>query len=539
MFRTLRTKLLVSYALVAVTCLALALLVMLSLASDYAMRTGYRVLEEKWSLAMPLVRIALAGENRRQGPAARRMLASVQDAVRGSGVRVLLVDPNTLNVVEDTSSQFDATSRRFDFGPGDSELARQLFSPGGTRGTTRLDGESMDLQYVARRIRLPRAGDQPGQSTGALAPYIVVMAQQAPRPLDAFRGELRGVLIPAGLVALGAALLAALLLARSLSRPVVNLARATEAVARGDYSQRVQVQGRDELATLSSRFNTMAEEVDRAHRVQRDFVANVSHDLKTPLTSIQGFSQAILDGAVTDEQGYRQAAGIINAEAERMSRLVNELLTLTRLESGLSALDIRPVDVGIVVREQALAMQPQAAAAGVSLSVAATAGQAMAAADADRLKQALGNLVDNALKYTPRGGSVLVEVSQVTGAVRVAVRDTGRGIPPDELARVMERFYRVDKARGPAATGSLGLGLAIAREIAAAHGGTLTVESRPGAGTTAVMTLPVYAPAAQVSVPRWLPWARQRAEAEEGGATRSSNGSGPTQPAGKGGERPY
>jgi signal transduction histidine kinase len=392
---------------------------------------------------------------------------------------------------------------------------------------------------VARRIRLPRVGDQPGQSTGALAPYIVVMAQQAPRPLDAFRGELRGVLIPAGLVALGAALLAALLLARSISRPVANLARATDAVARGDYSQRVPVQGRDELATLSSRFNTMAEEVDRAHRVQRDFVANVSHDLKTPLTSIQGFSQAILDGAIADEQGYRQAAGIINAEAERMSRLVNELLTLTRLESGLSALDIRPVDVGIVVREQALAMQPQAAAVGVSLSVAATAGQAMAAADADRLKQALGNLVDNALKYTPRGGSVLVEVSQVTGAVRVAVRDTGRGIPPDELARVMERFYRVDKARGPAAAGSLGLGLAIAREIAAAHGGTLTIDSRPGAGTTAVLTLPVYAPAAQVSGTRWLSWARQRAEAEEGGATRSSNGSGPTQPAGKGGERPY
>jgi two-component system OmpR family sensor kinase len=539
MFRTLRTKLLVSYALVAVICLALALLVMLGLASDYATRTGYQVLEEKWSLAMPLVRIALAGENRRQGPVARRVLAGVQDAVRGSGVRVLLVDPNTLNVVEDTSSRFDAAGRGFDFGLDDAELSRQLFSPGGARGTLRLDGESAALQYVARRIKLPRVGDQVGQSTGALAPYIVVMAQQAPRPLDAFRGELRGVLIPAGLIALGAALLAALLLARSISRPIAGLARATDAVARGDYAQRVPVQGRDELATLSSRFNAMAEEVDRAHRVQRDFVANVSHDLKTPLTSIQGFSQAILDGAIADEQGYRQAAGIISSEAERMSRLVNELLTLTRLESGLSALDIRPVNVGIVVREQVLAMQPQATAAGVSLSIAGTAGQAMVAADADRLKQALGNLVDNALKYTPRGGSVLVEVSHVTGALRVAVRDTGRGIPPDELARVMERFYRVDKARGSGAAGSLGLGLAIAREIAAAHGGTLTVESRPGAGTTALMTLPVYAPAGQPSSPRWLPWARQRAVAEDGATTSSPNGSGPTQPAGKGGEPPY
>jgi signal transduction histidine kinase len=330
----------------------------------------------------------------------------------------------------------------------------------------------------------------------------------------------------------------ALLLARSISQPVAGLARATDAMARGDYSQRVTARGRDELATLSNRFNAMAEEVDRAHRAQRDFVANVSHDLKTPLTSIQGFSQAMLDGAITDEQGYRQAAGIINAEAERMSRLVNELLVLTRLESGLSALDIHPVDIGQVVREQVLAMQPQAAAAGVSLSLSSGAGQLTAPADPDRLKQALGNLVDNALKYTPAGGSVLVETAAVPGGARISVRDTGRGIPEEELARVMERFYRVDKARGPGTTGSLGLGLAIAREIVAAHGGTLEIDSRPGMGTSVVVTIPAYPQAPGTPASRWLPWARPAASGQA--AARSGNGSGPAQNEGGGSaERPY
>ncbi|HET9493037.1 MAG TPA: HAMP domain-containing sensor histidine kinase [Chloroflexia bacterium] len=538
MFRTLRLKLLFSYAAVAVICLVLALLVMLALANEYAVRTGYRVLEEKWSLAMPLVRIALTGENRRQTAVSRQVLAGVQDAIRGSGVRVLLVNPDTLTVVEDTSSRYDAQGERFTFDVDDAELARQLGTAGGTQGFIRFEGEPTALQYVARRIRLPRIGDQSGQSTGSLAPYIVVLAQPQPRLLDALRGDLRGVLVPAGFVALAASLLVALLLARSISRPVAGLARATDAMARGDYSQRVPVRGRDELATLSSRFNAMAEEVDRAHRAQRDFVANVSHDLKTPLTSIQGFSQAVLDGAITDEQGYRQAAGIINAEAERMSRLVNELLTLTRLESGLSALDLRPVDVEQVVREQVLAMQPQAAAAGVSLSLSSRAGQLTTPADPDRLKQALGNLVDNALKYTRAGGSVLVDSAPVPGGVRISVRDTGRGIPEEELTRVMERFYRVDKARGAGTTGSLGLGLAIAREIVAAHGGTLEIDSRPGEGTTVVVTIPAYSQAAGTPAARWLPWARPAATGQS--AVRSGNGSGPTQNAeGGSAERPY
>ena len=538
MFRTLRLKLLFSYAVVAVICLGLALLVMLALANEYATRTGYRVLEEKWSLAMPLVRIALTGENRRQTAVTRQVLAGVQDAIRGSGVRVLLVNPENLMVVEDTSSRYDAQGERFTFDVEDAELSRQLGTAGGTQGFIRFEGEPTPLQYVARRIRLPRIGDQPGQSTGALAPYVVVLAQPQPRLLDALRGDLRGVFVPAGFVALAASLVVALLLARSISQPVAGLARATDAMARGDYSQRVPVRGRDELATLSSRFNAMAEEVDRAHRAQRDFVANVSHDLKTPLTSIQGFSQAMLDGAITDEHGYRQAAGIINAEAERMSRLVNELLTLTRLESGLSALDIRPVDIGQVAREQVLAMHPQAAAAGVSLSLSSGAGQLIAPADPDRLKQALGNLVDNALKYTPAGGNVLVETAPVSGGVRISVRDTGRGIPEEEVARVMERFYRVDKARGPGTTGSLGLGLAIAREIVTAHGGTLEIDSRPGEGTSVVVMIPAYVQADGTPAARWLKWARPNSTGQT--AARSGNGSGSVESAGGGpAERPY
>ncbi len=497
MFRTLRSKLTFSYLAVALLCLLLAIGGTLALARNYAQREGYKTLDEKWSLAMPLIRVAANNEARRDTVLTRAILGTVQDAIRNANVRVLLVDPATLQVVEDTSTRYNATGQRINFDVDDADLQDQLLSSDGVQGVYRFGGEVEALQYVARRVPAVRigAGAQAQNDLGAAISYIVVLAQPVPRLFTGLIGELRDALIPSIVVALLVALIVAYLLARSISRPVSRLATAAAALAKGDYTQRIEVNGQDELATLTGRFNEMAAEVGRAHQMQRDFIANVSHDLKTPLTSIQGFSQAMLDGAIRDEAGYRQAAGIINTEAHRMTRLVAELLTLARLESGLHSLEMRPVDLGEVITQLALAMQPQARDAGVTLSARLLVQDAIVLADVDKLKQAFGNLVDNALKHTPPGGKVTLEMSRIPGGVMVKVVDTGKGIPPDELPRVMERFYQIEKARTSSGLPNaderrIGLGLAIAREIVNAHRGGITIESAVGVGTTVLVSLP-------------------------------------------------
>jgi signal transduction histidine kinase len=527
MFRTLRSKLTFSYLAVALLCLLLAMGGMFALARDYAQRTGFRTLEEKWSLAMPLVRVAANTEARRDTVLSRAILGSVQDAIRNANVRALLLDPATLQVVEDTSTRFNATGQRIDFGLDDAELQDRLLSDEGVRGTHRFEGELESIQYIARRIRPLRLANLDMANAGPPAqaspvPYIVVLAQPVPRIFTGLIGDLRDALVPAIALAVVVALVVAFLLARSISRPISKLAVASAALAKGDYSQRIEVDGQDEVATLTAQFNEMAAEVGRAHQMQRDFIANVSHDLKTPLTSIQGFSQAILDGAVRDDAGYRQAAGIINTEAQRMTRLVAELLTLARLESGLHSLELHPVDLGEALTQLALAMQPQAREAGVTLSARLLVQQAPVLADADKIKQALGNLVDNALKHTPAGGKVTLEMSRIPGGVLVKVVDTGKGISPEELPRVMERFYQIDKARS---TGGLpnaderriGLGLAIAREIVNAHRGGITIESTMGVGTTVLVSLPAEP-------------AKSDTQSDQKGAERIAAGQEPVEP---------
>jgi len=292
-------------------------------------------------------------------------------------------------------------------------------------------------------------------------------------------------------VALLLSLVVAYALARSISRPIARLAAGAEAMAHGDYGQRLPVEGRDELAALTQRFNEMAAEVGRAHRMERDFVANVSHDLKTPLTSIQGFSQAMLDGAIVDEAGYRQAGEIINSEAQRMSRLVSELLGLSHLQSGLDALETRPVELGALLSQLMMAMQPQATNAGVELKLALRERHPIwVLASEDRLKQAFCNLIDNALKFTSPGGRVTLEAREAGSIAEVLVRDTGQGIPAEDLPRIMERFYQVDKSRSSFEGRSAGLGLAIARDIVRAHNGEISIHSEMGAGTTVRVELP-------------------------------------------------
>ncbi len=324
---------------------------------------------------------------------------------------------------------------------------------------------------------------------GAVASrFYVVLASREPNIGDVVQDfVLRFLAFVA--VALVVALVLGLVLARSITRPLGALARATHAIAEGDYTHQAPISGSAELQGLAVDFNQMAAQVAGTQRAQQEFLANVSHDLKTPLTSIQGFSQAMVDGTLRDRQAFVDAAAVINAESLRMTRLVGDLVDLVRLQSGEAPVQKRPTDVGALLRQTAAGLQPQATARHVELRVESPALPPVPA-DPDRLQRAVTNLVDNALRHTPPEGRVTLYAQAVPGGVRIGVADTGAGIPAEDLPRVFERFYQVDKSRAGQGQTS-GLGLAIVREIAAAHGGGVAVQSAPGAGSDFTITLPV------------------------------------------------
>ncbi len=230
-------------------------------------------------------------------------------------------------------------------------------------------------------------------------------------------------------------------------------------------------------------------EEKRLETIKKDFVANVSHELRTPLASIKGYSETLLDGGfggitpLDARDTARDFLRIIDKHATRMSRLIDDLLTLSRLESHQMTLVYAPVDVLELVLSTTAGFRKQAEVKGLTISVVMPDGLPKVSGDKDRIEQVVVNLLDNAIKYTPSGGSVKVSAGKTDGFVRVDVADTGIGIPADDMPRIFERFYRVDKARSRE-MGGTGLGLAIVKHIIQAHNGSLNVESRPGKGST-------------------------------------------------------
>jgi len=223
---------------------------------------------------------------------------------------------------------------------------------------------------------------------------------------------------------------------------------------------------------------------------QRDLVANVAHDLRTPLTSVEGFAQALVDGTAVTPAAQRQAAGAIYEEAGRMRRMVNQLLDLARFEAGQVQVERAPVDLAALARKRTQVWEPQAGEAGIALRVEVSGAPVVVAGDEGRLAQVLDNLLSNALKYTEAGGRVTVSVTGTPSEVLLTVADTGEGIPSEALERIFERFYRGDPSRGGESTG---LGLAIVREIVRAHAGTICAESVVDVGSKFTVRFPANA----------------------------------------------
>jgi signal transduction histidine kinase len=251
----------------------------------------------------------------------------------------------------------------------------------------------------------------------------------------------------------------------------------------------VQVNSHDELGRLSHTFNDMTARLQAARQMQVDFVADVSHELRTPLTSIKGTIETLRDGAVNDLDVRDHFLETVETETDRLIRLVNDLLLLSRVDSAALNLSRKPTDIGQLVRTTADRLTEQAQTHNLKLEVSIDPAAPLMPVDADRIEQVLLNLLDNAIKYSRPGGSIRLRVSTTPDRpVLVQVIDEGIGIPVDELPRVGERFYRADRARS---RGGHGLGLAIAQSLIRAHGGELWLESEEGVGTTASFTLPV------------------------------------------------
>jgi two-component system sensor histidine kinase ResE len=253
----------------------------------------------------------------------------------------------------------------------------------------------------------------------------------------------------------------------------------------------VEPQGPHEVQDLTRAFNSMIERVHSSQQSQRDFVANVSHELKTPLTSIQGFAQAILDDTADTPEARKQAAQIIYKESARMHRMALDLLDLARLEAGTADLKMSAVDVGVLLRSIVEKFLPQATKAGVNLQVNVPDNLPTLLADGDRLAQVFTNLVDNALKFTLAHGQVTLSAKKVGAEMELSVTDSGLGVESEALSRLFDRFYQVDSSRAGGAGHGAGLGLAIVKEIVQAHGGKIGVRSQVGHGTTFTIQLPL------------------------------------------------
>jgi two-component system sensor histidine kinase BaeS len=316
-------------------------------------------------------------------------------------------------------------------------------------------------------------------------------------------GRLGGILIVAAVVAAAVAVAVSLWLVRRLTRPLQAMERTARAIAGGDLDARVGLPDTDvddEFAAVGRAIDTMAAELSRHRSLERAFLMSISHDLRTPLTSIRGYAEAVAEGAAgddpfMDEAARRRAALIIEAEARRLERLVADLLELARLDAREFSLHLGPVDVAEVARHAALALEPAAREAGLQLVVAGPGGSGvppegdwgpvMAVADAERLAQVVANLVENALKYAAQ--TVEVTARAVPGGAEIAVADDGPGIDPDDLPRVFERLYT--SRRQPGRKVGTGLGLAIVRELVTAMGGRVNVGPTAEGGTRFVVTL--------------------------------------------------
>ena len=290
-----------------------------------------------------------------------------------------------------------------------------------------------------------------------------------------------------GLIAVAIALVIAFFLSRRILAPVKALTSAAKQLGRGDFSQRVHVKDRSELGELANTFNSMAIDLERAEQLRQNMVADVAHELRTPLSNIRGYLEAVRDGVMEPDANTISS---LDEEATLLSRLVDDLQELSLAEAGELKLVCQAENIGELINQTVAGVQAQATAKGLSVSIDLPPKLPSVNIDSQRINQVLRNLLENAVAHSAKGDTVTVTVRQQENYLEVAVIDTGEGIPAEDLPNIFERFYRVDKSRARA-TGGTGLGLTIAKRLVEAHGGKIEVQSEVRKGSRFSFTLPV------------------------------------------------
>jgi signal transduction histidine kinase len=487
-------KLILSHSAVILLSLSLAALTFVYLLQPYQTQ---QALDRLSALAIPLaaqVRILEVG-----GSAAPEIAGFLDEQAKDLGVRILLVRQSDQSVAHDTGGALVGYTLVFDGARRPGSLVLE--------GTADVPGEGSLALVSMRPPPPPPAGP-------ALRRRFGVENRQFTVALAARRSTLAGEwlqLVPrlavAALVSLFASIAVAFVISRSISRRLAGIARASEAMARGDYGQRAEVRGGDEIGRLASAFNTMANEVAESHQTLRAFLADVSHELRTPLTTVQGFAQAILDGTVRGQQGVEESARVIKEDDERLSRMVEDLLDLSRIQSGQTPMEVRSVNLCDIVSGAVKRARQRAQGRLMRLDLPSEPQYVMA--DSHRIEEVLETLLTNAGNHTPSDGQISVTVASRGAEVVARVHNTGSFVREADRERIFQRF-----ARGGDAGGN-GLGLAIAKEIAHQHAGRIDLESSPDAGTTFTLVL--------LQVPAPSPRSRR----EEGGVGKGWGGGSP------------
>ncbi len=481
--RRLRTRLLIAMVAIAFGVLVVASLGAAGLARDTAADNAVRDLERQApEIATELERLGRAVRISTRNPAAERRLTLeracrlVAATLRISGGTLVVIDAgggveegvdSLLGTVCDDTTAIPDAPRSL----STSRLDTERLLDGGTQS-----GVEDDTAFVA----------VPLSEVGGRLPVLVVTRAVEGRPL----GQAGGWFVVTGAVALLVAAGVAALLARRLTRPIAAMQTTAGEIAAGDLSARVPLHKMpdDELGSLARSIDTMADELETAQGHERAFLLSISHDLRTPLTSIKGYAEAMADGVIESAPDRARAAAVIASEARRLERLVADLLDLARLDAREFSLDTQRIDARRVIATTVEGFEPAAREWGVALDL--VPGERLDAdADPERLAQIVANLVENALKYAT--SSVRVEVANDGGQLEVRVDDDGPGVPVDDRERVFERLYT---ARGtPSRKVGTGIGLAVVHELAVAMGGSARCEPLPAGGTRFVVRLPASA----------------------------------------------
>ncbi len=339
-----------------------------------------------------------------------------------------------------------------------------------------------------RRINVvPIVGDE-GVEVGSLSieatdlPPFVAPEPRASQVASAINGSLLWIGIAAGLTGIAVVTF----LSRRTMAPLRGLETAAARLGQGDLGQRVPVSSDDEIGRLSRTFNVMAAELEQVEDLRRNLVADVAHELRTPIANIQGYLEAMRDGVMDATEG---SLGNVLGQVGNLTHLVDDLSLVAQAEAGVLRLSPEPTSVGDLVQETTDAFQPRASAKGVGLTSRVTQDLPTIQMDRARISQVLGILLDNAVIHTPAGGTIEVSAEPARAGVRLTVADSGAGMEPDELEHAFERFYRADPSRSRA-TGGVGLGLTIAKQLVEAHGGRIWAESTPGEGSRVRFELP-------------------------------------------------